>query len=116
MGVMVRVLPEDGAVLIPEIPGVLPSTQAAYRFCFCVLNSSACLNFLSYLWKAAAAPDNERSGVQPPASVGALQPAAQWQTTACTATQFSDKSKAVIKRRVTQRISDPSCRTASVSI
>lgn len=62
----------------------------------------------------AATPDNERSGARPPASVGALQPPAQ--TIGCTATQFSDERKAVIKRRVTQWIWDHPAEPQPVSI
>lgn len=97
----------------------LPWTDpgASYRFGFCFLNSSMSEFSILSLESSralAATPDNERSGARPPASVGALQPPAQ--TIGCTATQFSDERKAVIKRRVTQWIWDHPAEPQPVSI
>lgn len=56
--------------------------------------------------------DNERAGAPPPASVGALQPAA----TMTNNRVHGNKSKADIKRRVTQWISDHPAPCVLVSI
>lgn len=97
----------------------LPWTDpgASYRFGFCFLNSSMSEFSILSLESSralAATPDNERSGVQPPASVGAFQPPAQ--TIGCVSTQFSEEWKAVIKRRVTQWIWDHPAEPQPVSI
>lgn len=60
------------------------TASSASRFWTSVPNSSMHPSFQSYLWKAAAAAGcslklktMRRAGAQPPASVGAFQPAAQ---------------------------------------